>query len=108
MASSYLLLLQNGSGVYRPPRFAPTSMDDDDKISRKEKQAMRKDRDVLMRAKQSTLAKELMDEIEGRPEEVDSATHSFFFFPTKFQSAHSLCGCCCACLSLLCFLMMRS
>ncbi|CAA7400213.1 unnamed protein product [Spirodela intermedia] len=61
---------QNGSGVYRPPRFAPTSMDDDDKISRKEKQAMRKDRDVLMRAKQSTLAKELMDEIEGRPEEL--------------------------------------
>ncbi|XP_078441574.1 sas10/Utp3/C1D family [Wolffia australiana] len=61
---------QNGSGVYRPPRFAPTSVDEDDKVSRKEKQAMRKNREALVRSKQSTLAKELIDEIEGRPQEM--------------------------------------
>ncbi|MQL87256.1 hypothetical protein Taro_019802 [Colocasia esculenta] len=60
---------EDGAGVYRPPHFAPTSMDED-KISRKERQAIRKEKEALLRAKQSTLAKELMDEIEGRPEEV--------------------------------------
>uniref|UniRef100_A0A1D1YIN7 Neuroguidin n=1 Tax=Anthurium amnicola TaxID=1678845 RepID=A0A1D1YIN7_9ARAE len=60
---------EDGAGVYRPPRFAPTSMDEDN-ASRKEKLAMRRERETLFRAKQSALAKELIDEIEGRPEEV--------------------------------------
>lgn len=55
--------------LYRPPRFAPTAMDDN-KITKEEKQARRKDREVLRRAKNNTIIKEIMDDIEGRPEEI--------------------------------------
>lgn len=60
---------QNGGGVYRPPKFAPTSMDDD-KMSKEEKQAIRRDKELLRRTKQSSYMKELMDEFEDRPEEI--------------------------------------
>ncbi|RRT32660.1 hypothetical protein B296_00047896, partial [Ensete ventricosum] len=59
----------DAGGVYRPPRFAPTSMDED-KISKQEKQALRREKALLRQAKQSTYVKELMDDIEDRPEEV--------------------------------------
>ncbi|XP_072952294.1 uncharacterized protein [Typha angustifolia] len=60
---------QDKGGVYRPPRFAPTSMDED-KISKHEKQTLRKEKALLRQAKQSTYVKELMDNFEDRPEEV--------------------------------------
>ncbi|KAK8968789.1 hypothetical protein KSP40_PGU012357 [Platanthera guangdongensis] len=77
------LVQQNGCGVYRPPKFAPTSMDDD-KISKQEmqairsdkellkqeKQAIRRDKELLRRTKQSSYMKEFMDDFEDRPEEV--------------------------------------
>lgn len=56
-------------GVYRPPKFAPTTMDDD-KMSKQEKQALRRDKELLRRTKQSSYMKELMDELEDKPEEV--------------------------------------
>ncbi|XP_020597361.1 neuroguidin-B [Phalaenopsis equestris] len=56
-------------GVYRPPKFAPTSMDDD-KMSKQEKQALRRDKELLRRTKQSSYMKELMDDFEDKPEEV--------------------------------------
>ncbi|XP_028547500.1 neuroguidin isoform X2 [Dendrobium catenatum] len=56
-------------GVYRPPKFAPTSMDDD-KMSKEEKQALRRDKALLRQTKQSSYMKELMDEFEDKPEEV--------------------------------------
>ncbi|XP_077233946.1 sas10/Utp3/C1D family [Tasmannia lanceolata] len=60
---------QDDDGVYRPPRFAPTTMDED-KMSKQEKLALRKEKETLRQAKQSAYVKELMDDIEGRPEEV--------------------------------------
>lgn len=56
-------------GVYRPPKFAPTSMEED-KISRQERNAMRKEKNALRQARQSDYVRELMDGLEGRPEEV--------------------------------------
>lgn len=56
-------------GVYRPPKFAPTSMDDD-KMSKQEKQALRRDKELLRRTNQSSYMKELMDDFEDKPEEV--------------------------------------
>ncbi|KAF3337249.1 neuroguidin [Carex littledalei] len=58
-----------GGGVYRPPKFAPTVMDDD-KISKKEKQALRRDKAMVRQAKQSSFVNELMANFEDRPEEV--------------------------------------
>lgn len=43
---------------------------DDDKISKQEKQALRRDKELLRRTKQSSYMKELMDELEDKPEEV--------------------------------------
>lgn len=62
--------------MYRPPRFAPTAMDGD-KITKEEKQAKRKEREVLWRAKNNTIIKEIMDDIEGRPEEVVFRFYNF-------------------------------
>ncbi|KAL6323204.1 hypothetical protein AAG906_027487 [Vitis piasezkii] len=45
-------------GVYRPPKFAPASMEED-KMSKQERNA-----------RQSAYVRELMDDLEGRPEEV--------------------------------------
>ncbi|KAL5777416.1 hypothetical protein ACOSP7_010342 [Xanthoceras sorbifolium] len=60
---------EDGAGVYKPPKFAPTSMDED-KMSRKERNTLRKEKETLRQAKQSTYMRELMDNLQGRPEEV--------------------------------------
>ncbi|KAK3231079.1 hypothetical protein Dsin_002960 [Dipteronia sinensis] len=60
---------EDGAGVYKPPKFAPTSMDED-KISRKEKNDLRKEIEMLRQVRQSTYMRELMDNLEGRPEEI--------------------------------------
>ncbi|XP_052191123.1 uncharacterized protein LOC127800514 [Diospyros lotus] len=61
--------LEDGIGVYRPPKFAPTSMEED-KISKQERNVLRKEKEALRQARQSAYVRELMDDIEGRPEEV--------------------------------------
>lgn len=61
--------LQDSTGVYRPPKLAPAIMNED-KTSRQERNALRKEQEMLRQAKQSTYMKELIDDIEGRPEEV--------------------------------------
>ncbi|KAG9440180.1 hypothetical protein H6P81_020345 [Aristolochia fimbriata] len=60
---------KDGDGVYRPPKFAPTTMDED-KESKREKMTLRKEKETLKRAKQSPFLREVIDDIEGRPEEV--------------------------------------
>lgn len=55
--------------MYRPPKFNPTSMDED-KMSRKEINALRKEKETLRQARQSTYIRELVNDLEGRPEEV--------------------------------------
>ncbi|KAJ0966161.1 hypothetical protein J5N97_027299 [Dioscorea zingiberensis] len=60
---------KDGGGVYRPPKFAPTSMGED-KLSKQEKQAMRKDKELLRQARENTYLKELMGDMEDKPEEI--------------------------------------
>lgn len=58
-------------GVYRPPKFAPTSMDEDtDKMSKEERQARRRDKEIMRKSKQSSYLKEIIDDIQDRPEEL--------------------------------------
>ncbi|KAK9109068.1 hypothetical protein Sjap_017128 [Stephania japonica] len=60
---------KDGDAIYRPPKFAPTTMEDDN-MSKQEKQAMRKEKHSFQKAKQSAYLRDLRDELEGRPEEV--------------------------------------
>lgn len=60
---------EGGSGVYKPPKFAPASMGED-KMSRQEKNALRKEKETLRQAGQSDYVRELMDDLQGKPEEI--------------------------------------
>ncbi|PIA28895.1 hypothetical protein AQUCO_06500020v1 [Aquilegia coerulea] len=59
----------NVDNLYRPPKFAPTTVDDD-KMSKQEKMALRKDKLLDRKAKQNPFMKDFMDDLEGRPEEI--------------------------------------
>lgn len=56
-------------GVYRPPKFAPMSMEDD-RTTKQERNATRKEKHLLRQAAEDTYMKEVIDELEDRPEEV--------------------------------------
>ncbi|PIA28897.1 hypothetical protein AQUCO_06500022v1 [Aquilegia coerulea] len=59
----------NADNLYRSPEFAPTTVDDD-KMSKQEKMALRKDKLLDRKAKQNPFMKDFMDDLEGRPEEI--------------------------------------
>ncbi|CAK7347283.1 unnamed protein product [Dovyalis caffra] len=61
------LLTQNG-GMYRPPKIAPMIMEED-KMSKQERNALRRQKETLRQAKQGFM-KELIDDMEDRPAEV--------------------------------------
>lgn len=63
------MTLGEDDGVYRPPKFAPTSMEEG-KTSKQERNAMRKEKEILRQSRQSDFVRELMNDMEGRPEEV--------------------------------------
>ena len=46
---------------------------DEDKMSRQERNAWRKEKNTLRQARQSEFMRDLMDDLEGRPEEASSA-----------------------------------
>lgn len=56
-------------GAYRPPKFAPASMGED-KISRRERNAKRMEEKNIRQSRESDYIRELIDDIEGKPEEV--------------------------------------
>ncbi|CAA0814414.1 Sas10/Utp3/C1D family [Striga hermonthica] len=60
---------EKGDSVYQPPKFAPSSMDED-KISRQEKNARRREEEIIRQSRKSAYVRELMNDLEGRPEEV--------------------------------------
>ncbi|KAH9298821.1 hypothetical protein KI387_030503, partial [Taxus chinensis] len=60
---------QDGEGVYRPPMFAPTAMDEE-KDARNKKLEMRKQKEMLHKASRSAFVKELANNLEGKPDEV--------------------------------------
>lgn len=43
---------------------------DEDKMTRQERNAMRKEKETLRQAKQSAYVRELINDLEGKPEEV--------------------------------------
>lgn len=55
--------------MYRPPKLVPVAMDEG-KISKKERNALRKEKQMLRQSRQSDFMREMMDNMEGRPEEV--------------------------------------
>lgn len=55
--------------TYKPPKIAPTSMEKD-KSSRFERNAFRKEENTLRQAKQSRYVRDMVDDFEGRPEEI--------------------------------------
>ncbi|XP_018468374.2 uncharacterized protein LOC108840055 isoform X1 [Raphanus sativus] len=59
---------ESRDGVYRPPKFAPMSMDD--KTSKQERDAARKEKHFLRQATENTYMKDVLDELEDRPEEI--------------------------------------
>ncbi|KAL9672727.1 hypothetical protein QQ045_028979 [Rhodiola kirilowii] len=61
--------LLDSSGVYRPPHFAPAAMDED-KLSRQEKNELRKQKLMERQSENSMFFRDLRNEMEGRPEEV--------------------------------------
>ncbi|XP_022766427.1 neuroguidin [Durio zibethinus] len=64
------MMSENGIGVYRPPKFAPAVVEEDHKMSREERNALRREKEALRKASRSTYIREIMDDLEGRPEEV--------------------------------------
>lgn len=66
----------DGDNVYRPPKFAPTSMDLE-KSSKQERNASRRDKEILKQAKQSDFIRSMVNDMEDRPEEV---TLLFYFW----------------------------
>ncbi|KAL8026422.1 hypothetical protein ABFX02_14G026500 [Erythranthe guttata] len=59
---------EDGSGVYRPPKFAPSAMDE--KSSKDKRNARRKEEQFVRQAKQNSYVRELLDDLEGKPEEI--------------------------------------
>ncbi|GAV66858.1 Sas10_Utp3 domain-containing protein [Cephalotus follicularis] len=60
---------EDNDQVYRPPKMVPTTMGDD-KMSKHERNAIRKEREVLRQATQSAYVRDLMNDMEGRPDEI--------------------------------------
>ncbi|OIW14561.1 hypothetical protein TanjilG_14947 [Lupinus angustifolius] len=58
----------DGDGVYHPPRIAPTSFEE--KTSKYERNARRREKEILKHSKQSDYIRTLMNDMEERPEEV--------------------------------------
>ncbi|XVF36566.1 hypothetical protein REPUB_Repub19eG0068600 [Reevesia pubescens] len=64
------MMSEDGTGVYRPPKFAPAVDEEDRKMSREEKNALRREKEALRKASRSAYIREMMDDLQGRPEEV--------------------------------------
>lgn len=60
---------EDGANVYRPPKFAPAIMGED-KMSKQERNDLRREKEKLRSAKQSQYMIDLLNDLEGRPEEV--------------------------------------
>ncbi|XWS23999.1 hypothetical protein CRYUN_Cryun28dG0063500 [Craigia yunnanensis] len=64
------MMSEDGTGVYRPPKFAPAVVEEDHKLSREERNVLRREKAALRKASQSAYIRGMMDDLEGRPEEV--------------------------------------
>ncbi|KAK7406182.1 hypothetical protein VNO78_07802 [Psophocarpus tetragonolobus] len=69
LVSKVDLTSQDGNDYYQPVKFAPTSMDLE-KASKHERNASRREKEILKQAKQSDYIRTLMNVMEERPEEI--------------------------------------
>ncbi|XP_002975382.2 neuroguidin [Selaginella moellendorffii] len=73
--------MEGNGGVYKPPKIAPTAMDE--KESAKDKRTrQRAEREEQRRASRSSYIKSMVDDLEGRPEEIQ---HSLGAESKQFQ-----------------------
>ncbi|XVF58484.1 hypothetical protein PTKIN_Ptkin07bG0069800 [Pterospermum kingtungense] len=63
------MMSEDGTGVYRPPKFAPAVVEEDHKMSREERNVLRREKETLRKASRSAYIRGMMDDLEGRPEE---------------------------------------
>ncbi|XP_074341043.1 uncharacterized protein LOC141678599 isoform X2 [Apium graveolens] len=71
------------SKVYTIPKLVPTRMED--KMTRDEKNAWRKEKQIVLQSGQSTILREIIDDREGRPEEVREMVGNESIEVTKFR-----------------------
>ncbi|KAL3845763.1 hypothetical protein ACJIZ3_003166 [Penstemon smallii] len=76
---------EHAAGVYRPPKFAPAAMEED-KMSRQEKNALRREKETMRQASQSAYVRELMNDLEGKPEEIKETIGVESMEMTKYAS----------------------
>ncbi|TKY74418.1 Neuroguidin protein [Spatholobus suberectus] len=69
LVSKLDLTSQDGNDSYQPVKFAPTSMDLD-KASKHERNASRREKEILKQSKQSDYIRTLMNDMEEKPEEI--------------------------------------
>ncbi|KAL5145285.1 Neuroguidin [Glycine soja] len=69
LVSKVDLTLQDGNEYYQPVKFAPTSMDLE-RSSKYERNALRREKEILKQAKQSDYIRTLMNDMEEKPEEI--------------------------------------
>lgn len=75
---------EDSIGVYKPPRIIPATMEED-KMTRQERNAQRKEKQTLRRSRQSDYMREMMDDLEGRPEEVREMVGTESIEVTKYK-----------------------
>ena len=76
--------------MYRPPKIAPTTMEEDKK-TKQERDVQRRAKDLLRRARQSEYVRSLLADVEERPEEVsflDVFLMPLFVYYVLFWSIH--------------------
>ncbi|KAM7259386.1 hypothetical protein ACFE04_015127 [Oxalis oulophora] len=61
---------QDASGLYKPPKLVPYSMEEDTLTGKQERNARRKDKETLQRATGSAYMRDMINDVEGRPEEI--------------------------------------
>ncbi|KAF6160644.1 hypothetical protein GIB67_019584 [Kingdonia uniflora] len=66
---------QNDDGLFHPNKFAPQTIEEN-KMTKQDKLAQRRQKEELRKAKQNPYVRELMDEIEEKPEEVKESRGS--------------------------------
>lgn len=76
---------EDGANVYRPPKFAPASMGEE-KMSKQERNELRREKERLRNAKQSPYMIDLLNDLEGRPEEVREVVGSESRELTKYMA----------------------
>lgn len=72
---------EDGSGVYKPPKIAPASM-----TTREERNALRKEQQLLRQSRESAYVRDLMNDLEGKPEEVSEVVGAESRELTKYMA----------------------